>query len=72
MEIQYLDLSQVASGLVKRDQRFGYIQLPVNMSLANVVSTHPYDPEPEGPCQKIAIAVEHEFEVATCKDVTLK
>lgn len=71
-KIQYLDLSQVAKGIVKRDARFGYIKLPVEMSLSNAVSTHTYDPEPEGPCQRIAIAVEHQFEVATGKDVTEK
>lgn len=71
-KIQYLDLSHVASGVVNRDERFGYIQLPVHMSLANAISTHPYDPEPEDSCQRIAIAVEHQFEVSTGKDVTLK
>jgi hypothetical protein len=69
-KIQYLDLSQVARGIVKRDERFGYIKLPVNMSLASAISTPTYDPEPEGPCQRIAIAVEQQFEVATGKDVT--
>jgi hypothetical protein len=69
-KIQYLDLSQVANGVVKRDERFAYIKLPINMTLASAISTHTYDPEPEGPCQSIAIAVEQQFEVATGKDVT--
>lgn len=57
---------------MKRDARFGYIKLPVDLSLANAISTHTYDPEPEGACQRIAIAVERQFEVATGKDVTEK
>ena len=69
-KIQYLDLSQVANGIVKRDERFGYIKLPVNTTLGSAISTYTYDPEPEGPCQRIAIAVEKQFEVTTGKDVT--
>lgn len=69
-KIQYLDLSQAGGGRLKRDERFGYIRLPAKTSLAGAISTHPYDPQPEGPCQRIAIAVEHEFEVETGKDVT--
>ena len=71
-KIQYLDLSGVSKGLVKRDERFGYIELPVNVSLANAISTDPGFWQPEGQLRRIGIAVEHQFEVATGKDVTLK
>ncbi|HXV17732.1 MAG TPA: hypothetical protein VD758_13185, partial [Gemmatimonadaceae bacterium] len=69
-KIQYLDLSQVRTGVLKRDDRFGYIRLPAKVSLADAISTHTYDLEPDGPSQIIAIAVEHDFEVDSGKDVT--
>ena len=71
-KIQYLDLSQARGGRLKRDERFGFIRLPAKLSLAEAVSTHTYDPQPDGACQIIAIAVEHDFEVDSGKDVTPK
>lgn len=71
-KIQFLDLSQATSGRLKRDGRFGYIRLPMKISLAEAISTHTYDPQPNGPSQRIAIAVEREFEVGSGRDMTSK
>jgi hypothetical protein len=35
-KIEFLDLSEIASGVIKRDARFGYIEMPDRMSLRQV------------------------------------
>ena len=37
-KIQYLDLSKVEEGIIKRDNRFGYIELPSDMKLKDAVT----------------------------------
>jgi hypothetical protein len=37
LKIQYLDLSQADKGILKREERFGYIQLPSHLSLSQAV-----------------------------------
>jgi hypothetical protein len=44
-KIQYLDLSQAHRGIVKRDERFGYIVLPDSLSLAEAVQVGGDDSE---------------------------
>lgn len=39
-KIQYLDLSQADSGIVKRDERFGYIALPRKTSLREAIDMY--------------------------------
>lgn len=36
-KIQYLDLSQADKGIIKRDDRFGYIELPPNLTLEKAI-----------------------------------
>ena len=70
-KIQFLDLSRVREGIMTRDDRFGYIVLPEKISLADAVSTHLYDPQPDpGPGQQIAIAVQRSFDIRTGRDTT--
>lgn len=70
-KIQFLDLSRVGEGLLPRDDRFGYIVLPEKARLADAVSTHLYDPQPDlGPGQQIAIAVQRRFDIDTGRDTT--
>ena len=38
-KIELLDLSQVDKGILKREDRFGYIELPRNCSLKNAINT---------------------------------
>ena len=41
-KIQYLDLSEVEKGIVKREERFGYIELPNGLSLRDAVKMYGY------------------------------
>lgn len=41
-KIQYLDLSEAEQGIVKRDERFGYIELPQNLSLKKAINMYDY------------------------------
>jgi hypothetical protein len=43
-KIQYLDLSKVADGILNREERFGYIELPSRMTLAEAIEMQDYDP----------------------------
>jgi hypothetical protein len=36
-KIQYLDLSQIENGIIKREDRFGYIELPPNLTLKQAI-----------------------------------
>lgn len=38
-KVQFLDLSRVAEGVIKRDDRFGYLELPRGVSLKDAVDT---------------------------------
>jgi hypothetical protein len=67
-KIQYLDLSRAREGHLIRDERFGYIRLPEKVRLAEAISTYLYDPTPDGPGQRIAIAVERHFDVLSGRD----
>lgn len=40
-KIQYLDLSRISAGMLGRDDRFGYIELPDKVSLADAVTYWP-------------------------------
>lgn len=41
-KVQYLDLSQAAAGVVRREERFGYIELPDSVRLENAVDLIDY------------------------------
>jgi hypothetical protein len=62
-------LTRVAEGLIRRDDRFGYIALPDGLTLAQAISTYTYDPSEAK--QVIAIATERRFEVDTGLDVSV-
>lgn len=36
-KVQYLDLSDIAAGVIRRDDRFGYVELPTNVKLRDAV-----------------------------------
>jgi hypothetical protein len=44
-KIQYLDLSRAPEGIISRDERFGYIHLPSNMSLKDVIDLEHWEPK---------------------------
>lgn len=61
-KIEYLDLSEAANGIVKRDNRFGYIELPKGMRLHQAV-----DPEYCAETQRIVIATASHYDLKTGK-----
>jgi len=63
-KVQFLDLSQIEKGIIKRDERFGYIELPDNLTLKEAVdmSEYQYDSEED---TKITIAVQKHFNLST-------
>jgi hypothetical protein len=59
-KVQYLDLSRAHQGVVKRDERFGYIVLPTRLGLADAIVMR--GAETEDPL--ISIAVEKGFRLS--------
>ncbi|MBZ0316223.1 MAG: hypothetical protein K8L91_07390 [Anaerolineae bacterium] len=64
-KIQYLDLSQVSQGILKRDARFGYIVLPLNQKLEEAIDMEEfrYDFDPDD--TSIYINIRKRFDVET-------
>jgi hypothetical protein len=42
-KVQFLDLSDIKDGMVKRDDRFGYLELPAELTLAEAVDVSSFD-----------------------------
>ena len=65
-KIQYLDLSEVERGVIKRDARFGYIELPHHMKLKDAISMGNYAKNPEAEwSHRITIAIQQHFDLRT-------
>lgn len=45
LKLQYLDLSQADKGIIKRDARFGYVELPHNLKLKDSIGMRFWTPE---------------------------
>lgn len=69
-KIQYLDLSEAKKGIIKRDERFGYIVLPENQSLKEAIDMYDYgwDEEDES-TNYIRINILQTFDLTTGKVV---
>lgn len=69
-KIQYLDLSEAGRGVIKREERFGYIAMPDGMTLKQAVNMEDYlyDPEEEW-AYNVTIAVQRRFDLRTGKTV---
>jgi hypothetical protein len=67
-KIQCIDLSQVESGIITRDERFGYIALPDGVSLQNGVTL-----ERDGDTGKViaTLAVMQHFDLESGKNTTV-
>ncbi len=68
-KIQYLDLSEADKGIVKRDERFGYIVLPEKLRLKEAVDMSDYDPDDKDPYTKISITITKRFDLDTGESV---
>lgn len=66
-KIQYLDLSEVEKGVIKRDDRFGYIKLPEHLTLKQAIDMTDYNYDPEENYYQIKIAIQKDFDLRTGK-----
>jgi hypothetical protein len=64
-KIQYLDLSQADKGIIKRDERFGYIELPDKMALKDAIIPGDYLYNGEYPY--MSIVIQQKFNMNTGK-----
>lgn len=65
-KIQYLDLSEVERGVIKRDARFGYIEMPHSMNLKDAISMSNYAKDPAKDwSHRITIAIQQHFDLRT-------
>ena len=60
-KIQYLDVSRIDEGVIKRDERFGYIELPRNLSLRDTIHIEDLD-ENDG---RIQMSIELNWDIET-------
>jgi hypothetical protein len=65
-KIQYLDLSDVRKGVIRRDDRFGYIELPDKIRLRDAIDMCDYGYD--GEFSEIRITVLKTFDVPTGED----
>lgn len=66
-KIQYLDLSQAEQGILKREERFGYIAVRKDVSLRDAIDMGGYDPTTpsytEGCNHRITITICQQFDL---------
>jgi hypothetical protein len=63
-KIQCLDISQIESGLITRDERFGYVPMPTGMTLAQTASL---ERDEETGAVVVTLAVMQAYDLATGK-----
>jgi hypothetical protein len=64
-KIQHLDLSEVEKGIIRRSDKFGYIELPEGCTLEQAIKTSRFDPGSGSPY--VSIAAQIHFDVVTGK-----
>jgi hypothetical protein len=69
-KIQYLDLNDAEKGVVRRDERFGYIKLPDGITLEQAIDMADYNDDPsEEWSHHIIIGVQMKFDLRDGKVV---
>lgn len=68
-KVQYLDLSEAESGVIKRDERFGYIELPRNLRLRDAVEMYGYGNNSEDYSNYVRINIMQTFDLRSGKAV---
>jgi hypothetical protein len=63
-KIQYLDLSRGEEGIIQKDERFGYIELPRSVALRNAIHIYGL---PNSPRVHIAISIEWDLKTGKMK-----
>ncbi|MBK9923975.1 MAG: hypothetical protein IPP66_01660 [Anaerolineales bacterium] len=64
-KIQYLDLSEVEKGIIRREERFGYIAIPEGLTLRQAIDLCDYMDDPNE--DRIIIAIQKQFNLRTGK-----
>lgn len=63
-KVQYLDLSRAAEGVLRRDDRFGYLELPHNVHLDQAIDLIDYQSDPsEDYAHYVGITVTQRFDL---------
>lgn len=63
-KVQYLDLSRAAEGFLRRDDRFGYVELPDGYTLAQAVDLSEYQLDPDDDyAHRIRLTVVKQFDL---------
>jgi hypothetical protein len=63
-KIQYLDLSEVDKGIIKRSEKFGYVEMPDDMSLSDCIT---YEADEDAVYFKLACS--KSFDIKTGKEL---
>jgi hypothetical protein len=66
-KIQYLDLREVEKGIIKREEKFGYIAMPEHLTLKQTIDISGYDDKDDS--YDITIAIQKRFDLRTGKMV---
>ena len=66
-KLQYLDLSRINEGVFRREERFGYLELPDNVSLHQAIDMIDYNPTDDEFI--IRITIQHHVDLRTGKTI---
>jgi hypothetical protein len=66
-KIEFLDLSEIANGVIKRDIRFGYIEMPEGMSLKQAINMGDFKYDLTDEISYVTIALQKRFDLASGK-----
>jgi len=63
--VHFLDLSKVEEGIIKREARFGYIEIPNNLSLKEAVDMESYEKYPDNRVNYFQMRIMQTFDLET-------
>jgi hypothetical protein len=66
-KIEFLDLSEIEHGFIKRDARFGYIEMPEGMPLKQAINMGDYRYDLSDEISYVTIALRKRFDLASGK-----
>jgi len=66
-KIEFLDLSKIAGGMIKRDARFGYIEMPEGISLKQAINMGDFRYDLTDEISYVTIALQKRFDLASGK-----
>ncbi|HKE58985.1 MAG TPA: hypothetical protein VKB46_19880 [Pyrinomonadaceae bacterium] len=66
-KIEFLDLSEITNGVIKREARFGYIEMPEGMSLTQAIDMGDFKYDLTDEISYVTIALQKRFDLASGK-----